>query len=261
MCGMCGIPVVLRSDQSMGLFITFEGLEGSGKSTQARLLYEHLQARDYPVILTREPGGTRIGELIRRILVDLQHTEMAATTETLLFSAARAQLVRELIQPYLSMGGIVLCDRYADSTYAYQGYGLGHDLDELYAIIKVATAGVLPDLTIYLDLTPEEGLERKKRARSGDMEQRRKTGMLPASVGLPPFSAPSVESGSEWNRLDARDMAYHHRVAAGFRELIQCEPQRWRVLDARLPIDQVMRGVEAVVEPLLARVTPLKEGR
>ncbi len=249
----------------MGLFITFEGLEGCGKSTQARLLYERLQARDYPVILTREPGGTRIGELIRRILVDLQHTEMAATTETLLFSAARAQLVSELIQPYLNTGGIVLCDRYADSTYAYQGYGLGHDLDQLYAIIKVATGGLMPDLTIYLDLTPEEGLQRKQHARSGhaanDMEQRRKTGIVPASVGLPPFSAPSVSSGAEWNRLDARDLAYHHRVAAGFHELIQREPERWRVLDARLPIDQVMQEVEAAVEPLLAGVTQLKDGR
>ncbi len=138
----------------MGLFITFEGLEGCGKSTQARLLYERLQERGYPVILTREPGGTRIGEMIRRILVDLQHTEMATTTETLLFAAARAQLVSELIRPYLATGGIVLCDRYADSTYAYQGYGLGRDLDELHAIIKVATGGLVPDLTFYLDLSP-----------------------------------------------------------------------------------------------------------
>lgn len=253
------------ADQHMGLFITFEGLEGCGKSTQARLLYERLQACDYPVILTREPGGTRIGELIRRILVDLQHTEMTATTETLLFSAARAQLVSELIQPYLNTGGIVLCDRYADSTYAYQGYGLGHDLDELHAIINVATGGLMPDLTIYLDLTPEEGLERKKRARSGyaahDTEQRRKPDIIPASVGLPPFSAPVVGSGPEWNRLDARDLMYYQRVAAGFHELIQREPERWRIINARLPIDQVSLEVEAAVEPLLARVTQLRDGR
>jgi dTMP kinase len=109
----------------MSLFVTFEGPEGSGKSTQARLLYSYLHARGYPVVLVREPGGTRIGDLIRRIVLDLQHTEMADTTEMLLFSAARAQLVNQVIRPYLDQGGIVLCDRYADSTYAYQGYGLG----------------------------------------------------------------------------------------------------------------------------------------
>src|SRR6185436_12012017 len=103
----------------MSLFITFEGPEGSGKSTQARLLYDRLLTRGYPVIPVREPGGTRIGDMIRRIVLDLQHTEMAPTTETLLFSAARAQLVSQKIRPYLEQGGIVLCDRYADSTYAH----------------------------------------------------------------------------------------------------------------------------------------------
>lgn len=177
----------------MSLFITFEGPEGSGKSTQARLLYERLNALGFPVILTREPGGTRIGELIRRILVDLRHTEMAPTTETLLFSAARAQLVSEKIRPYLQTGGIVLCDRYADSTYAYQGYGLGRDLGELHAIITVATGGLLPDLTFYLDLPVEEGLQRKLQAKER-AEQASGSG----------FTTPA-----EWNRLDARDLAYH----------------------------------------------------
>src|SRR5690349_1626866 len=117
----------------MSLFVTFEGPVGSGKSTRARLLYERLHGRDYPVILMRELGGTRISDLIRRIVLDLQHTEMAPTTETLLFAASRAQLVSEVVRPYLEQGGIVLCDRYADSTYAYQGYGLGRDLEELRA--------------------------------------------------------------------------------------------------------------------------------
>src|SRR5919199_1968387 len=146
----------------MSLFITFEGPEGSGKSTQARLLYERLHVRGYPIILAREPGGTRISDLIRRIVLDLQHTEMAPTTETLLFSAARAQLVSQVVRPYLEQGGIVLCDRYADSTYAYQGYGLGHDLEELRAITAVATGGLLPDITIYLSLSADEGLEHKR---------------------------------------------------------------------------------------------------
>jgi dTMP kinase len=238
----------------MSLFITFEGSEGSGKSTQARLLYETLQAHGYPVILTREPGGTRIGDMIRRILLDLQHTEMAPTTETLLFLAARAQLVSEVIRPYLNVGGIVLCDRYVDSTYAHQGYGLGKDLDELRAITRVATGGLLPDLTIYLDLSAEEGLERKQLAR-------RQTGLSPAigGRGLPQGRGPASSASSEWNRLDARDLAYHQRVAQGYDELIAQEPSRWRRLDARQQIDVLARAVEDVAAPLLSRVARLEE--
>lgn len=226
----------------MSLFITFEGPEGCGKSTQARLLYEHLQAMGYPVILTREPGGTRISELIRRIVMDLRHTEMAPTTETLLFSAARAQLVSELIRPYLSTGGIVLCDRYADSTFAYQGYGLGRDLDELQAITTVATGGLMPNLTFYLDLSVEEGLHRKQVAKE------RAEQSAPGST----FSTPA-----EWNRLDARDLAYHQRVVSGFAELIRRDPDRWRRLDAQQPIGAVAEQIAQDVAPLLKRVTRL----
>ncbi len=223
----------------MGVFITFEGPEGSGKSTQARLLYERLQAEGYPVILTREPGGTRIGEMIRRILVDLRHTEMAPTTETLLFSAARAQLVSELIRPYLNTGGIVLCDRYADSTFAYQGYGLGRDLDELYAITAVATGGLMPNLTFYLDLDVEAGLARKR--------AQRERAEVPGAQSAHP----------EWNRLDARDLAYHQRVAAGFAELIRREPERWRRLSALQPIEELAEQIYREVVPLVTPVARL----
>lgn len=220
-----------------GLFITFEGPEGAGKSTQARRLYERLQAAGYPVILTREPGGTRIGELIRRILIDLRHTEMAPTTETLLFSAARAQLVSELIRPYLATGGIVVCDRYADSTFAYQGYGLGRDLDELRAITAVATGGLKPDLTFYLQIDVEVGLQRKRAGR----ERTETSGGQPV----------------EWNRLDERDLAYHQRVAYGFAELMAQEPERWYALDAGQPVDVLAEQIWQAVTPRLARITPI----
>lgn len=234
----------------MSLFVTFEGPEGSGKSTQARILYSHLHARGYPVILVREPGGTRIGDLIRRIVLDLQHTEMAATTEMLLFSAARAQLVNQVIRPYLDQGGIVLCDRYADSTYAYQGYGLGHNMDELRSITAVATAGLLPDVTIYLDLTADEGLERKRRKRQETADQQNRSSLsnlqLPAELPRPSDARSAVV---EWNRLDAREVEYHRRVADGYQKLIEQEPERWRSFDARQPIDGLGEQIAAVLEP------------
>jgi dTMP kinase len=211
------------------------------------LLYERLQALGYPVILTREPGGTRIGEMIRRILVDLRHTEMAPTTETLLFSAARAQLVSELVRPYLNTGGIVLCDRYADSTFAYQGYGLGRDLDELQAITAVATGGLQPDLTFYLGLDVEAGLNRKRSARDRAVEAAN-----PGST----FSTPA-----EWNRLDARDLAYHQRVAAGFAELMRNDPDRWRQLSAEQPVDALAEQIFNAVEPVLERIARLEPRR
>ncbi len=233
----------------MGVFITFEGPEGSGKSTQARILYETLQARGYLTILTREPGGTRIGEWIRQILVDLRHTEMSPATEVLLFSAARAQLVNELVRPYLETGGVVLCDRYADSTYAYQGYGLNHNLNDLRAITEFATGGLMPDLTIYLDIDAEAGLERKRQARIS------KSQPAPSQMALHEERV-GTYGKPEWNRLDARELSYHQRVTAGFRELMLHEPQRWRRMDAKLPVDELARLIAEVVEPLLVRVNP-----
>lgn len=233
----------------MSLFITFEGPEGSGKSTQARLLYEQLHARGYPIILVREPGGTRISDLIRRIVLDLQHTEMEPTTETLLFSAARAQLVSEVIRPYLQQGGIVLCDRYADSTYAHQGYGLGRDLAELRAITAIATGGLLPDLTIYLNLSAHEGLERKRR------KERSARGF-----GAPAL-APAAErppQPTEWNRLDARGLAYHERVESGYQDLIAQEPERWRSFDARQPIETLAQQIALEIEPWLNHIQMLE---
>jgi dTMP kinase len=220
----------------MSLFITFEGPDGSGKSTQVRRLYERLEAAGYPVIRTKEPGGTPISDMIRRILLDFQLGEMDAVTETLLFAAARAQHVSELIRPFLSQGGIVVCDRYADSTYAYQGYGLGRDLDELRVITRLATGGLMPDVTIYLDLPVDEGLERKRNALAS------------------PLSPPGdVAAVPEWNRLDAREIAFHQRVRQGYLALIAAEPERWLRFDAHLDRDTLANVIWERVEPYLAR--------
>lgn len=185
-----------------GLFITLEGPEGSGKTTQAALLHEWLLAEGYTVLRTREPGGTRIGERIRDVLHDPAHTEMAAQAEILLYSAARAQLVAEVIRPALAAGQLVLCDRYFDSTYAYQGYGRGLPLDVLREITRFATGGLLPDVTLYLDVLPEVGLQRR------------------------------VQGGGEINRLDREALAFHERVRAGYLELARQEPARWVQVDA-----------------------------
>jgi dTMP kinase len=233
----------------MSLFITFEGPEGSGKSTQARRLYERLEVDNYPVILTREPGGTPISDLIRRILLDLRHGEMAATTETLLFSAARAQLVAERIRPYLTVGGIVVCDRFADSMLAYQGFGSGHDLDELRTLTRIATGGLRPDITFYLDLPAQDGLDRKRKA-----AQR-------PGTDSPLSPKPQTAEPLEWNRLDARDLDYHERVRRGFLELVKLEPQRWHVLDAHLPLDPLAERIWHTVEPRLAQIGRLEDHR
>lgn len=231
----------------MSLFITFEGPEGSGKSTQARRLYERLEATGYPVILTREPGGTPISDLIRRILLDLRNGEMDPTTETLLFSAARAQHVAERIRPYLQLGGIVVCDRFADSMLAYQGFGSGRDLDELRTLTRIATGGLRPDMTFYLDLPAQDGLDRKRKA-----AQR-------TSSASPLSPRGQTADPQEWNRLDARDLAYHERVRNGFLELVTLEPERWQVLDAHQPLDALSEQIWLAVVDRLPAIRRLED--
>jgi dTMP kinase len=199
------------------LFITLEGPEGSGKSSQIPLLAEFLRRQGCTVLTTREPGGTPIGDQVREILTSMRNTSMNARTETLLFCAARAQLVSEVIRPRLSAGEIVISDRFADSTLAYQGYGHGNDLDVLRGLLQFATGGLWPDLTLLLDLPVETGLQRKR------------TG------------------GVEWNRLDAYEVEFHRRVREGFQIMAGAEPARWRVIDATQPREQVQDALRAAV--------------
>jgi dTMP kinase len=185
---------------------------------------------------------------------------MAPTTETLLFAASRAQLVSQVIRPYLGLGGIVLCDRYADSTYAYQGYGLGRDLDELRAITAAATGGLLPDVTVYLDLTAEEGLERKRRKRQETAEHSNKGLLTPAAATPRPNADPADgrNAAIEWNRLDARELAYHQRVADGYQKMIAQEPERWLIFDARQPVEELAEQISQALEPWLEHIQTLE---
>lgn len=209
------------------MFITFEGTDGSGKTTQIHLLEEKLRAAGRPALTTREPGGTRIGDGIRQLLLDLAHTEMHARAETLLFNAARAQLIEERIRPALAEGKALLCDRFADSTLAYQGYGHQQDIAELRRLIDYATGGLRPDLTIFLDLQPEEGIRRKRGPAGGD-----------------------------WNRLDAQELSFYQRVEAGYRCLIAQEPERWVVINAAPAIGEVHQQVARAVQNRLPTLAP-----
>jgi dTMP kinase len=202
------------------MFITLEGPEGSGKTSQVDPLAQFLRTRGYDVLVTREPGGTAIGEQIRAVLSRLENTDMHARTEILLFQASRAQLVEQVIRPHLAKQGIVVCDRYADSTLAYQGYGRQWELGLLNEIIKFATGGLLPDLTLLFDLDVEEGLRRRAR-------------------------------GGEWNRLDALELEFYQRVRQGYQALVQADPGRWVVIDAAQTREQVQAAVCAAVEARL----------
>jgi dTMP kinase len=218
------------------LFITFEGPEGGGKTTHARLLYEYLREEEYPVVLTREPGGTRISDKVRQVLLDPDNTDILPRTEILLFSASRAQLSEEFIRPHLEQGHIVICDRYADSTMAYQGYGLGLDLETLRAITTFATGGLTPDLTLYLDVPIETGLSRR-------LGMGNNTGLPGSGTQLPLFD--------KWDRLDMKELEYHRRVQRGYEQLMQAEPDRWQRVDANRSLDQVQDDIRRTVLSVL----------
>ena len=202
-----------------GAFITLEGPEGAGKSTQLRLLAARLAGGGVPPLLTREPGGTVVGDQLRALVLDTR-SDMDPMTEFLIYSASRAQLVGQVIRPALARGEVVVCDRYVDSSYAYQGYGRGLDLAQLRAVSAAATGGLLPDLTVLLDLDPEVGLRRA--ARVGELD-----------------------------RIEGAGLDFHRRLRQGFLELAGAEPERFVVLDAAQPPDLLEGRIWEVVQPLL----------
>jgi len=202
-----------------GTFITFEGGEGSGKSTQIRLLAHVLETHGLVVRIIREPGGTAPGEAVRRILLDPEHKGLDARAELLMYEAARAQLVAEIIEPALSAGEVVLCDRFYDSSTAYQGYGRGLPVDEVSALNMMATGGLVPDRTIFLDVDPAVGVSR------------------------------ATVHGAD--RLEGESAAFHHAVWRGFHEIASREPERIRVVDASGSVEDVASRVISALSDLL----------
>jgi len=205
-----------------GLLVSFEGVEGSGKSTQVARLRGYLESQGRAVEATREPGGTSIGEAVREILLDPRNDAMTGTTELLLYEAARAQHVAQRIRPALEAGRIVLCDRFADSTTAYQGAGRVLAPEVVRRLHEVATEGIWPDLTLVVDVPAEVGLAR-------------------------------VTQAGPFDRLEREGLSFHRRVRAGFLRLAQEEPERVKVVDGTRSIDEVAGAIRALVDALLSQ--------
>jgi len=203
-----------------GYLINLEGGEGCGKTTQIPLLVEHLRGLGCTVFPTREPGGTSIGEQIREVIHSLKNTEIHPRTETLLYQASRAQMVEEVIRPRLATGEIVLLDRFFDSTRAYQGYGHQQDIGQIQGLIDYATGGLIPDLTVLMDIDVEIGLSRRR-------------------------------GGKEWNRMDSLSVDFYQRVREGYLGMAKADPNRWVIVDASQSIEKVYRDLERVVDDKL----------
>ncbi len=199
------------------MFITFEGPDGSGKTTQLDRLMPVLAGFGLDTVRTREPGGTDIGDQIRTVIMNMKNKSMHPRAEILLFCASRAQLVEELIRPSLAEGKLVLCDRYADSTMAYQGYGHGLDRDALTRLLAFATGGLRPDLTLLFDISAEAGLRRR------------------------------LTNHEEWNRMDDYALQFHERVRNGYLAMAAAEPERWAVIDADRTPDEIHADVVSVL--------------
>lgn len=213
-----------------GQFVTLEGVDGSGKSTVLSHLGQALAAQGYAVVLTREPGGTDIGRAIRAVLLDVESTGMSPLCEAMLYAADRAQHVAEVIRPALEAGNLVLCDRFTDSTIAYQSFGRGLERAWVEQLCEVAADGLVPDKTLLLDLPVEEGFRRLAHRRATQDEGRREA------------------------RLDEETIAFHRRVYAGYRVLAEASPDRFVIVDASRPVEEVVRACLEVLAPLLASV-------
>ncbi len=208
---------------SRGIFITVEGLDGCGKSTQIGLMREYLAQKGFEVLMTREPGGTKISEKIRELLLDARNKEMNSTTELLLYAAARSQLVAEVIKPAVNEGKAVICDRFMDSTFAYQGFGRGLDLKLLADINNVAVDGMTPDVTFFFDLDPETALKRRL-------------------------------GSSKADRIEAEDMEFHRRVYEGYKKAASMFPGRIRTVDAGRSIEEIAADVRKILDDLISQV-------
>ena len=202
----------------MGLFITFEGVEGCGKSTHSRLLFKKLEQQNVPAILTHEPGGTPLGDELRNVLKRKRHSSISPQSELFLLAASRAQLVAEVIRPALEAGRAVVCDRFTHSTMVYQGYGRGLDFTAIKMVNNMATRHLNPDLMILLDIPPQQGLARKRSLK---------------------------------DRFELEDLSFHRRVREGYLKLAGAEPDRWLVIDASLPRAEVAEVIWKRVSRLL----------
>lgn len=210
-----------------GKFITFEGIEGCGKSTQIKILDDYLRLRGHTTVLTREPGGTPIGEKIRQVLLNAQHQEMKPLTELLLYAAGRCQHVHQIIAPALEAGKIVLCDRYADATEAYQGAARGIDKKFLHTLHQLATENLKPDLTILLDCPVEIGLKRTQERES------------------------EVVGQANLDRFEKEAFDFHERVRQGYLKIAQAEPQRVKVVSG---MEDVQKVHEKIVEEVMRKI-------
>ncbi|MBP7331632.1 MAG: Thymidylate kinase [Firmicutes bacterium ADurb.Bin373] len=207
-----------------GKFIVFEGIDGSGKTTQLKLLGDKLKGRGLPVLYTREPGGTRVGEAIREILLNPAYSDLVPRAEALLYAAARAQHVTQVIVPALAAGTIVLCDRFLDSSLAYQGFGRGIDISLLERINEPATDGLVPDMTIILEFCAEDGMDRINK------------------------------SGRPIDRIERETRAFYVKVGAGYLALAGRDAGRYSVIDANRPVEQVHKDVMTAAEGVLHEI-------
>jgi dTMP kinase len=209
---------------SRGFFITFEGCEGCGKSTQTRLLYNKLQNDKIATVLTQEPGGTPLGNKVRSLLKVKRNIDISPLAELFLFNSCRSQLVADVINPALDSGKVVICDRFADSTLVYQGYGRGLDLKLITSVNAIATGGLEPDLTVLLDTDPELGLQRKR--------------------------------NSADDRFEAENIAFHRKIRDGYLNLAQKKPGRWLVVESGQTIAQISGIIWERIAPIIQNLYP-----